>query len=157
MSLAPRIVVGTAAAVLAIAAGLVKPWEGRELVPYRDIVGVWSVCEGITGDAVVPGRHYTGAECDKLLDTELGKHYAGVAKCITYPIRDHEMAAVVSWTFNVGVGAACGSTLVRKINRGEPASSWCAELFRWNRAGGKVVRGLTNRRKAEYKVCMGWK
>lgn len=152
----PRIVGLTAAGVLAIAAGLVKPWEGRELVPYRDIVGVWTVCEGITGKAVVPGRHYTNAECDKLLDTELGRHYAGVAKCITYPIRDHEMAAVVSWTFNVGVGAACGSTLVRKINAGAPPAEFCRELFKWVYAGGRKVRGLERRRAAEFKLCMGY-
>lgn len=146
---------GSAAAVLALAALIVKPWEGRELVPYKDIVGVWTVCEGITGKAVVPGRRYTHAECDRLLDTELGRHYSGVAKCITQPVQPHEMAAVVSWTFNVGVGAACGSTLVRQINAGQPATVWCRQLLRWNRAGGKEVRGLTFRRRDEMRVCLG--
>lgn len=144
-----------AASVIALSAALIKPWEGRRLVPYQDIVGVWTVCEGITGGAVVPGRRYTHAECDRLLETEIGRHYSGVAKCIARPLQAHEMAAVVSWTYNVGVGAACGSRLVRKINAGAPAMEWCPELLRWNRAGGKEVRGLTNRRRDELRVCLG--
>lgn len=148
-----------AAAVMVLAAGIIKPWEGREHVPYRDLVGIWTVCEGVTGSAVTPGRRYTDAECDALLDTEIGKHYRGVAHCISKPVRVHEMAAVTSWAYNVGVGNACGSTLVRKINAGQPAAAWCPELLKWNKAHvhGQLreVRGLTNRRKAELRVCLG--
>jgi len=147
-------VAGGAAIALALAA-LVRPWEGRELVPYKDIVGVWTVCEGVTGKAVIPGRRYTDPECDALTQTALGAHYRGVAECIKRPLAVHEMAAIVSWTYNVGVGAACGSTLIRKVNSGLPASIWCPELLKWNKAGGREVRGLTNRRKAELEVCLG--
>ncbi|WP_235891551.1 glycoside hydrolase family protein [Thalassobius litoralis] len=61
-------------------------------------------------------------------------------------------AALLSWTYNVGVGAACRSTLVRRLN----AAEWgavCPELSRWTRAGGRVVRGLVNRRAAERADC----
>jgi lysozyme len=145
-----------AAGALLAAAGVasfVKPWEGRSLTPYRDVVGVWTVCEGITRN--VEQRRYTHAECDALLRDEVAIHLRGVAKCINVPLKENEWVAVGSWTYNVGVGAACGSSLVRKINAGQPASVWCADLLRWNRAGGRVVRGLTLRRQAEYKVCIG--
>lgn len=148
------VLAGALAAVVGTAA-LVRPWEGTELKPYRDLVGRLTWCTGETHGT--PKSEYTRAECDALLNTSIAKHLTGVAACINKPLAQHEWVALGSWTYNVGVGAACRSTLVRKINQGRPATEWCRELFRWNRAGGKVVRGLTNRRKAEYQVCMGWK
>lgn len=132
----------------------IASWEGTEYVPYQDIVGVWTVCEGITGRHVIPGKTYTRAECDALLAGEIEAHGAALLGCITVPIRQNQYEALASWTFNVGVGAACGSTLVRKINAGALAQDWCQELLRWNRAGGRVVQGLTNRRQAELRLCL---
>jgi lysozyme len=71
------------------------------------------------------------------------------------PLADHEAAAVLSWGYNVGVSAACTSTLVAKINAGAPAKEWCVELKRWVYAGGKKLRGLERRREAEYTMCIG--
>ena len=51
--------------------------------------------------------------------------------------------------------ALLGSTLVRQINAGEPPEVWCRQLLRWDKAGGRTVRGLTLRRQAEYRVCIG--
>jgi lysozyme len=62
---------------------------------------------------------------------------------------------VLSWTYNVGVGAACKSTLVQKINQGAEYSAWCPELKRWVYAGGNKLPGLVRRREAEYQFCMG--
>lgn len=149
-----KVAVGAAAAgVLAIAAALVAPWEGYEPKPYLDIVNVLTVCYGHTGN--VEQRTYTKEECEALLQSDLGKNWNGVQNCLHRPVKDHEGAAILSLAFNVGYPAVCRSTLMRKVNEGRPASEWCRELFRWNRAGGKVVRGLTNRRKAEYRVCIG--
>lgn len=147
---APRAVLAGALAAAVAVAGFVKPWEGRSLTPYRDIVNVVTWCDGITTGT--PKESYTPAECDALLKDEVAIHLRGVAKCIHRELPEHQWVAIGSWTYNVGVGAACGSTLVRKINAGEP---WCAELLRWDRAGGKRVRGLTRRRQAEYEVCVG--
>lgn len=148
---------GAAAAAIALgmALALIKPWEGRSLVAYQDIVGVWTVCEGVTGKAAIPGRRYSSQECDAITKTELGRHYKGVAACINRPVQPHEMAAIVSWTYNVGIGAACKSTLIKLLNSGAPATIWCGELMKWNRAGGVPIKGLTNRRKAEMNVCLG--
>lgn len=146
------IIGGTTAVVLAAATAFVAPWEGRRLTPYYDIVGVLTVCDGSTFD--VEQRRYTPAECDARLQTDIGRHYTGLTRCIHRPVTVNQMVAVTSWAFNVGVAAACRSTLVRWINAGEPATVWCFELLKWDKAGGRRVRGLTNRRRAELEVCL---
>jgi lysozyme len=145
------IAAGALAALLAVAA-FVAPWEGRELAPYRDIVGVWTVCYGHTGN--VERRTYTPAECDALLRSDAAVALVGVSRCVALPLTEGQWVAIGSWTFNVGVSAACRSTLMRKLNAGMPASVWCKELLRWDRAGGRKVRGLTKRREAEYRECI---
>ena len=139
------------AAAIAASVAIIAPWEGRELEPYQDIVGVWTVCYGSTN---APMRQYTPAECDAMLATEAGHYLREVAKCIHAPVTTNQLAAITSWTYNVGVAAACRSTLIRLLNAGEPAAVWCKQLLRWNRAGGREVRGLTRRRQAEYEVCI---
>lgn len=151
MSTKLKVLAGALAAT-SVTAAFLKPWEGRELTPYRDIVGVWTVCEGITEN--VEHRRYTNAECDALLRQATAQHLMGVAECIHKPLTQGQWVAVGSWTYNVGVSAACRSTLVRKINAGASPADWCGELLKWNRAGGKVVKGLTRRREAEYRECV---
>lgn len=153
MSRGKLIAGGGVLALVAAVSAFVQPWEGRKLQPYRDIVNVLTVCDGITRD--VQNREYTPAECDALLRDEIAIHLRGVAKCIKRPLLENEWVAVGSWTYNVGVRAACQSTLVEQINVGFPGAVWCKQLLRWDRAGGKKVRGLTRRREAEYRVCVG--
>ena len=142
---------GALAAILACAA-FIAPWEGRELQPYRDVVGVLTVCFGQTQN--VENRRYTPAECEASLRLDTAKHLMAVAACVHRPLTQPQWVALGSWTYNVGVTNACRSTLVRKINEGQPATVWCRELLKWNRAGGKVVKGLTRRREAEYAECV---
>ncbi|THD71268.1 lysozyme [Thalassobius vesicularis] len=143
------------AAVLAAAIPGVRHWEGRSLRAYQDIVGVWTICDGVT-DGVKPGDLATPADCDARLMQELRSHAEGLSACIDDPlvaqIPRQTAAALLSWTYNVGVGAACGSTLVRYLNAGNWARV-CPELSRWTRAGGRVIRGLVNRRAAERADC----
>jgi lysozyme len=153
MSINARVIAGGAVLVSSSLVAFVAHWEGTEYVPYRDVVGVWTVCEGITGKHVIPGKTYTRAECDALLSGELEKHGRGLMECVKVPMPQHRYEALASWTFNVGVGAACGSTLVRRLNSGESQIPVCNELLRWNKAGGREVRGLTNRRQAEFNLC----
>jgi lysozyme len=145
------VVPAAAAAVLAAAvAGYVRPWEGNELTPYRDIVGVWTWCGGVTtGERK---EHYTPAECDAINRAEAAHQLAAVAKCVHRPLPEGQWIALGSWSYNVGASAACRSTLMRKLNAGQP---WCAELLKWDYAGGRKVRGLTLRREAEYRTCIG--
>ena len=70
------------------------------------------------------------------------------------PLYQHEWDAYVSWAYNVGTGAACRSTLVKKLQAGEYDAA-CKELLRWDKQAGKTLRGLTIRRQQEYVLCMG--
>ncbi len=150
----PTVLGGTIAGVVALAAvALVQPWEGYAPEPYRDMVGVWTYCYGDTGKP--EKARYTKQECAQQLNSRLGTYLTGISQCIKVPLRENEWAAVLSWTYNVGVGAACRSTLVGRINAGQPAASWCPELDRWVYAGGKRVQGLVNRRAAERRMCEG--
>ena len=146
------IIGATAAAVIAAAVTIVQPWEGRELRAYYDIVGVLTICDGDTHN-VRPGQVATPAECDARLYAHLKTFKAKLDTCLTYPTSAKTGAAFLSWTYNVGAGAACSSTLVRKANAGDLRGA-CDELLKWNRAGGRVIKGLTNRREAERKLCL---
>ncbi len=76
-------------------------------------------------------------------------------RCIgDVPMFQHEWDAVISWAFNVGSKAACGSTLVKKLQAFDYPGA-CAELLRWDKFNGKPLAGLTKRRQEEYKLCMG--
>ena len=63
-----------AVALLPVTGGLVASWEGTEFTPYRDLGGVWTVCEGVTGPAVIPGKVYSRQECRDLLNAIAEPH-----------------------------------------------------------------------------------
>lgn len=149
-----RIAAASVAAVLTIAAGIVRPWEGSSRDVYPDIVGVPTVCYGHTGMDVVPGQpRRTAAECERLLSGDLATAHAAVKRCIPNPLPAPTEAALVSFVFNVGPSGVCGSTLGKHMRAGNIAQG-CGQLMRWVYAGGKRVQGLVNRRQAEYRVCM---
>lgn len=154
VSLAPKVAAGVAAAVLALAAPIIAKWEGVRYEPYRDAVGVLTVCYGHTGADIVPGKRYTKAECDALLQADMAVANAAVNRCLTMPKLPQIEAALTSAAFNLGPQVVCGSTLQRKAQ----ANDWpgaCAELDRWNKAGGREMRGLTLRRADERALCEG--
>ena len=147
-----------AAGITVVAASLmsfVALWEGDERTVYADKLAynVPTVCNGHTGPDVRVGEVWSKEQCDAVLVRNLEKHGSGLLKCVTVPLNQNQFDALSSWTFNVGVGAACGSTLVKLLNQGQYANA-CQQLMRWNRAGGKEVRGLTNRRMAEMELCL---
>lgn len=131
---------------------LVKQWEDYKLVAYRCVAGILTIGYGHTSAAglpkVTPGLKITLAEAERILQADLGIFEAGVEKAVTVPLNDNQFAALVSFSFNLGVGALKSSTLLKKLNAGD-YSSVPTELMKWNKARGKVVAGLTNRRKAE--------
>lgn len=142
-------------AVLAAAIGFVGAWEGLSLTAYRDSVGVPTICYGSTR-GVKMGDRAGRADCDAMFTADLIRHETGMLACIKNPdaIPDGAYLAFLSWTYNVGIGAACGSTLMKRINAGDLRGA-CDQLPRWSRAGGKVLRGLSRRRASERELCLG--
>lgn len=145
--------VGIASAgLLLLAAPFVAQWEATRLTSYADIVNVPTACMGETGEHIRLGQRFTEGQCYLLLGASLQRHAIELSRCITAPLSDNEAVAILSWGFNVGTDDACKSTLVKKINAGQP---FCAELDKWVYAGGKRVQGLANRRAAERALCEG--
>lgn len=138
------------AGVLALAAGLVTAWEGYRPTPYQDVIGVLTVCYGHAG--ATPGKTYTKAECDALMQGDLAQADATVRKCIP-PTAPQIEAALVDATYNIGPRVVCGSTIHRRALAGD----WkgvCDGLLAWKYAGGKISQGLLNRRNAERDLCL---
>jgi lysozyme len=145
------------AAWLVIAITVVSGFEGFYSKPYKDIVGVETVCYGATAaDGVDFSKTYTKAECQQMLGKDLVKYDAQIQKCITpaayAALPPHRHAALVSLDYNIGPGAFCKSSVVRDLNAGNIAAA-CKAFLLYDRAGGRVVQGLVNRRKAEEKLC----
>ncbi|MCF1479396.1 lysozyme [Agrobacterium vitis] len=135
---------------VALAVKIIQPWEGRSLKAYYDTIArppVWTICDGDT-DKVSPGMVETQEGCNKRLVVKLVKDYrAPVAKCVgdwdRKPLSWRATMLTLSW--NVGVGATCNSTAVRLAKVGKFRES-CEAATAFNRAGGKVIAGLVNRR-----------
>lgn len=144
------------AVFLEIAIPFVGRWEGLRLEAYLDIVGVPTVCYGET-KGVKLGDHYTKTQCDAMFASELLEYRADFQRHVrgdilaSLPVeRD---VAFTSLTYNVGAGAVAKSTALRRLNAGAVPGA-CDALTWYNKAGGRVVRGLVNRRKDEFGLCM---
>lgn len=159
-----QIVGGSLLLTLLLAALFIGPWEGRVLKPYRDIVGVLTVCNGHTGQ--VEPRPYTHEECDQLLASDLGEAWQTVQRCYTAPMTEYQAAALVSLAFRTGPGApgvkdgVCWlkSGRMPRIRIAANEGRWadaCAQFDHWASAGGARVRGLERRAAAERKLCEG--
>lgn len=127
--------------------------EGYRGDAYLDAVNIPTVGFGTT-EGVKPGDKINPERALMRLLGDATKFERAVQRCAPVPMFQHEFDAYVSLTYNIGEGAFCGSTLAKKLNAGDYAGA-CDEILRWNRAGGKVLRGLTKRREAEHKLCKG--
>jgi lysozyme len=82
------------------------------------------------------------------------KFEGAIKQCVKVPLYQHEYDALIGLAYNVGSNAFCSSTLVKLLNQMRYSEA-CDQILRWDRAGGKVVRGLTIRREKEHKQCLG--
>ncbi|MFB9156477.1 lysozyme [Chromobacterium violaceum] len=127
---------------------LIKQFEGVRLAAYQDMVGVWTIGYGHTGPDVKAGLAITQQQADQLLAADLEKFETGVRKAVIVPLNANQFSALVSFSYNLGLGNLRSSTLLRLLNKGDYDGA-AAQFPRWNRAGGQAVAGLTRRRKAE--------
>lgn len=139
---------------VAICVPLVAGFEGLWLTakPDRLAYNIPTVCYGET-EGVKIGDTYTPEQCAEMLAKKLPRYHDEIMRCIRVPISPKEEAAYTSVGYNVGSQGFCRSTALRRLNAGDHRGA-CEALMAWNRAGGRVVRGLTNRRNAERKLCL---
>jgi len=127
--------------------------EGREYTAYKDVAGVWTVCDGHTGRDIVKGKKYTDRECDRFLWNDLQPVKKGVDGLVKVPLGEYQRAALYSFTYNVGLNAFSKSTMLKKLNAGDVGGA-CDEMRRWVYAGGMKWKGLQNRREMERSMCI---
>lgn len=138
---------GNPAAVDLAVEQLIKPWEGVKLTSYKDIVGVWTVCYGET-EGIKAGMTFTLDQCKAMLGKRVTADYYGplaakIKGFTAYPIA--LQAAMISGAYNFGVGGMLGSSAARLAKEGRYREA-CEAQTAWNKAGGRVIKGLVLRR-----------
>lgn len=127
---------------------LVRQFEGCELHAYKCPAGVLTIGYGHTGPDVVSGLVITQQRAVELLQGDLAKFEKAVAAALKVPVTANQFAAMVALAYNIGAGAFAKSTLVKRLNAGKTQEA-ADQFLAWNKAGGKVLAGLTRRREAE--------
>lgn len=136
---------------------LIKEFEGCHLTAYRDEVGVWTIGYGITNadrsitkTTIKKGLRITQATAEEWLEKALNKKYLPIVmKYDTrYGWNQNELDALVSFAYNVG------SIDQLTANGSRSKATIADKMLEYNKAGGKVYRGLTRRRKAERKLFL---
>lgn len=144
--------------VSVVAITMLMALEGFSSLPYQDIAGIWTNGFGNTKNVGPKTPPVTQEQAKQDLVRHVDVFARGLDRCLLVTPTQNQYDAIMLWTYNVGTSAACGSTLIRRLNEGALPSVWCAELHKWNkvRVDGRLVvsRGLSNRREAEYQLCM---
>lgn len=130
---------------------LIKHFEGLRLEAYKDVAGVLTIGYGHTGPDVLPNTVLSNEDAaDALLRQDLSKIEAAIKPLIKQSLNDNQFSALVSFAFNLGIGALKSSTLLRVLNVGNNPTT---EFLRWNKAKvngvTQEIKGLTKRRQAE--------
>lgn len=126
---------------------LIKHFEGCELEAYKCPAGVWTIGYGhIKG--VQEGMTITEMQAEEMLQSELIEYEGYINDLVEVELNQNQFDAMVSWVYNLGGGNLRASTLLKVLNAGNYAGV-PEQMLRWNKAGGKVLEGLTRRRQAE--------
>jgi lysozyme len=132
---------------------LMHHFEGCKLEAYQCSAKVWTIGWGNTfyqdKKPVKQGDKITQEQADELFEIVMNDFSNSVKKLLTKELNENQFSALVCFAYNVGIGNLKKSTLLRKVNVNPNDETIANEFLRWNRAGGKVLRGLTRRRQAE--------
>jgi len=135
-------------------ADFVSNFEGFSVDAYQDSAQIWTIGYGstfnpLTKEKVKKGDKISKNTAKSWLDTELSVVKSQVMSVVKVLINANQLNALTSFTYNVGIGNFKKSTLLKLLNAGAPKEQVAAEFIKWNKAGGKVLKGLTIRRQAE--------
>ena len=126
----------------------IKDHEGLRLTAYQDGGGVWTIGYGHTGSDVREGLTIPLSEAERLLTRDLRTAEGYVNGAVKVKLTQNQFDALVSFVYNIGGDAFEKSTLLRLLNAGEYEGA-ANQFLRWNKDNGKVIDGLTNRRRKE--------
>lgn len=125
---------------------LIKSFEGCKLKAYKPILTeeYWTIGYGHYGPDVAPNQVITQAEAEILLGIDLKKYEQAVTASAPCPLTQNQFDALVSFSYNCGIGN------LKKLVNGRTAPQVAEAMLKYNKAGGKVLAGLTRRRWAEH-------
>ena len=137
---------------------LIKEFEGFRSKAYPDAVGVWTIGYGTTASAGAgispkPGMEITQDDAERYLQIAVQKFAAKVEDAIKVSVNENQFGALVSLAYNIGPSAFAKSTVVKRLNAGDYQGAADA-IMMWDKAGGKVLKGLQRRRKAERQLFL---
>ena len=132
---------------------LIKRFEGCKLKAYKCPAGLWTISWGLTfypdGTKVKEGDVITQERAESLAKFVIDQFAVTIAPFIKTQLNDNQFSACVSLAYNIGQGNFKKSSVFKKLNV-NPNDATIADSFRlWNKADGKVLKGLVNRREAE--------
>lgn len=132
---------------------LIKEFEGLRLKPYKDAVGIPTIGYGNTyyedGRKVsLSDPAITEERATELLKMVVKRYEDAINRYVQVPITQNQFDALVSFAYNIGNENVRKSTLMKLLNRKQYTEA-ADQLLRWNKAGGKTLKGLTRRRQAE--------
>jgi lysozyme len=134
-------------------ADLIKEFEGCKLKSYQCSAKKWTIGFGNTfyedGSPVMQGHAITQEKANQLFEIIANEFADKVDKVVTANVSENQFGALVSFCYNCGEANLKKSTLLKKVNANPNDQTIKAEFAKWNKAGGKVLAGLTRRREAE--------
>ncbi|WP_426575979.1 lysozyme [Xenorhabdus stockiae] len=133
----------------------IKQYEGLKLKAYPDPATggtPWTIGFGHT-KGVKKGDVITEQQAEIFLHDDLQPIYTTLRRLVKVPLSQSQFDALCSFIFNCGRGNFSGSTLLKKLNQGDYSGA-AVEFSRWNKAAGKVMRGLDNRRASERQMFL---
>lgn len=139
---------------------LIKKFEGLSLKPYLCPARIPTIGYGNTfyedgSKVTMSDKLITAERATAMLKVVVSQFAVGVAKLITFKgVSQHQFDALVSFAYNVGLGNLKSSTLLKRVNKNEMELA-SMEFKKWDKAGGKVLAGLTKRREAERNLFIG--
>ena len=127
---------------------IIKHFEGLRLTAYLCPAGVLSIGYGHTGKDVVQGMTISVEKAIELLLGDVSGFEKSVSAMVTVPLTQGMFDALVSFAFNMGAGKLKSSTLLKRLNDSDKDLA-AEEFLKWDKANGKPLAGLTERRKDE--------
>lgn len=132
---------------------LIKKFEGCRLEAYKCPAGIWTIGYGHT-KGVKDGMKISWEQAEEFLREDLKIYEQAVERCVKVPLSQNQFDALVSFCYNCGGEALRTSTLLRLLNDGNYSEAG-EQFLRWNKAGGRVLAGLTRRREEEQALFLG--
>ena len=127
---------------------LIKKYEGCKLKAYKCPAGVWTIGYGHTA-GVTEGMKITQVQADQYLKNDMVKYEGYVDKyCADLALNENQFSALVSFTYN------CGAANLVRLIKGRTLAQIADAMLLYNKASGKVLNGLTKRRKAERELFL---